>query len=100
MSVPNFKVSAEKMHERITAATREQRLNAIQTFLNIAEPRKYTDWTPEEKAKLETCSDVEIEETCREVCLEAINRDFVSFALKGQVGNVGKTVYNSLLKEN
>lgn len=86
------------MQYRITSATRAQRLNAIKTFYNIAEPKKYTDWTVEEKQKLEAKTDKEIESFCRELCVEAINRDFVGFVMTGKVGDVGRTVYNSLLE--
>jgi hypothetical protein len=85
------------MMVRIQGATRLQRLNAIKTFYNVAESQKYDEMSLETRQKIEASSDAEVLKFCKELCTEAINRDFVSYIMKGEEGPVGKTVYASLL---
>lgn len=97
MSMPDFKTIWTKMNDRIQKASRERRLNAIKTYYNVAEPVKYDDMTKERRDKIENCSDVEIEKFCTTLCKEAVNRDFISWITTGKTGDVGRTVYASLI---
>jgi hypothetical protein len=92
-----FKIPHIKMMDRIQSASREQRLNAIKTFYDVAEPTKYANLTLERRIEIETSPDDKVLSFCKELCTEAINRDFVSYISTGNEGSVGKTVYNSLL---
>jgi hypothetical protein len=85
---PDFTLITNKMMDRLNTATKEQKLTAIRTFFEVAESKKY-DSLPKE---IRDSPD----EFCKEICLEAINRDFVSYVSKGDTGDVGRLVYSSL----
>jgi len=90
---PDFTLITNKMMDRLNTSTKEQKLKAIRTFYEVAEPKKYDSLPKEIRDTIENSLD----EFCKEICLEAINRDFVSYVSKGDTGGVGRLVYSSLL---
>lgn len=86
----------EKMSIRIDGGNREKWLSAIKKFYEVAETRSYEDLPPGVRTIIES-NDESIKSFCRDLCLEAINRDFCSLLSTGDVGPVGREVYESLL---
>ena len=85
----NFKIRFEFV------TTNDTYLRCIRKFFEVAESKSYDDFPDEIKADIE-CSQMRLKDTCWELCMEAINRDFVTYLSTGEFGNVGKDVYGAL----
>ncbi|HMP28096.1 MAG TPA: hypothetical protein PKD85_00765 [Saprospiraceae bacterium] len=86
-----------KFLERINSlqGTREPYINCILKFFEVAENKTGFDLATifdEIKDK----STIDLMKECKNICKEAVNRDFVSYLSTGDRGNVGNIVYNSL----
>lgn len=92
-----FKEPYNKMMLRLEEGNKVKWLNAIKTFYTVAEPTKWIDLPKATREQIESSSDEQIKSLCKELCVEAINRDFVSWVSTGDQGNVGRDVYTALL---
>jgi hypothetical protein len=91
-----FKEPYRKMMVRVGKGSRSKWLFAIETFYNMAEAGGWEGVPDESKRNIESASDEDLKYFCKELCTEAINRDFVNWVQTGEEGKVGRTVYSAL----
>ena len=86
----------QKFKERFDAVTSDTTyLTCIKKFYEVAEPKSYDELPQDMRAQIES-STTKLKEFCWELCVEAINRDFVSYVRNGDRGKVGQQVYDAL----
>ena len=92
----DFHKSYNKLIEKLATASRQKRINFIETFLQVAESKQISDLPPQQQTIINNSSDDELLIIVKDMAKEAINRDYVSFISRGNVGEVGRSVYASL----
>jgi hypothetical protein len=92
-----FKEPHNKMMIRLEAGNRNKWINAIKMYYYVAERTKWDGLPQEEQTRIINLSDDSLKILCKELCTEAINRDFVNWISTGNEGNIGRLVYTALL---
>lgn len=98
-----FKGAYRKMMDRIENATRSKWLFAIETYYNMADGEtRWKNLTEDTKRNIECARDEDLKYLCKELCGEAINRryinrDIVNWVSTGKEGELGRTLYRSLV---
>lgn len=81
-----FREPYRKMMQAIDNGNRVKWFSAIVKFYQVAEDRDLPEGI---KDQIMQYGDTEMKEMCKELCYEAINRDFVSYVSTQNEGNVG-----------
>lgn len=89
-----------KFISALANASKDQMLRCIRKFFEVAEDSSYEDRMPLASRELLENNPEKLKSLCTELCMEAINRDFVSYISTGFKGPVGQSVYNALRKNN
>jgi len=83
------------MQSMVEERGRTDWLRAINKYFEIAETSSYENLPEETRRRIEA-TDETLKSFCKEICAEAINRDFCSYVSTGETGNVGRETFNAL----
>lgn len=89
-----FREPYRKMMRAVDNGNRDKWISAITCFYRVAENRDLDENLVNRSDEL---TDEELKDFCKELCTEAINRDFVSWVSTNSEGNVGREVYKALM---